>query len=635
LRTAIRCREEQGRQSLRDTGGALIRLPAPDDVCSICRGPTTVRKTYTRGGTTLAHGRFRIRLTERVCATGCRQDGKLHVSRSTELDGLLLPRSTVGYDVMTFVGTERYVHFRQREEIRLSLAKRWGLEISSGEVSALAAKFCVYLAALHQARADRLRSVLAADGGWPMHVDSTGEDGQGTLLVIYCGWRQWVLGAWKIPTERAEAILPRMIETARLFGAPCAVMRDLGRAVIEATKSYIATLPAPIPNLGCHMHLVRDIGKDLLRAAHEGLRALFRRFGIIADLRALARDLGRRLGPGLDEARAGLVSWLEADDAPYLLPSGNHGLATVRALVQWVLDFAADGHDEGFPFDRPWLDLHARCLRACRGAEAFLVRPHDDDPAYQALARLFRIVSTVRSEVPFGRQAAILAARARLLDELRDALRLRLKENGRNPQHAQPSSPALATAELRDIEAGLEELIAALHQRRPDRGPAQDTRQAIDIILDHLERHGPSLHGHQIALPDSLGGGVRVVERTNVILESFFHRIKHGERRRSGRKTLAQDLEHLPPEAALARNLTRADYVNALCGSLDRLPAAFAELDVGNRALSLSARTRKASAAVETVTRSMTSADRKLVRTRQLVRRVEAAAGSRSVRLSA
>jgi len=55
--------------------------------------------------------------------------------------------------------------------------------------------------------------------------------------------------------------------------------------------------------------------------------------------------------------------------------------------------------------------------------------------------------------------------------------------------------------------------------------------------------------------------------------------MKHSERRRSGRKNLTQDLEHLPAAAALAYNLNDADYVSIVCGSLDKLPHAFAELD--------------------------------------------------------
>jgi hypothetical protein len=597
-----------------------------------------VRKTLEHGGTTLAHGSFRVREAETVCASGCIEeadDGKSHglVRRPAQVASLLVPRSTVGYDVMAHVGIERFVRYRQREEIRSDLVTRFGIELSAGEVSALQSRFCVYLKALHEKRAESLRAALAADGGWPMHLDATGEDGQGTLLCIYAGWRGWVLGAWKIPTERADSILPRMTETARLFGSPCAVMRDLGRAVIEASRDFIAQLPAPIPNLGCHMHFVRDVGKDLLGDSHEALRALFRRFEIVADLRTLVRDLRRRLGARVEPGRKQVEAWLEDDRAPLVVPDGEAGLSTVCALAHWTLDYADDGSDEGFPFDRPFYDLYRRCLRVCRATEAFLARARDDARVRKALGRLFGIVSKARAELPFGMQAQILATRARLLDELRGALRLKLKEDGRNTPPPQVLSPDLAARELRNIEAAVRDLTRSLRERRPSRGPAQDLRAAIDLLIDHLERHGPSLFGHLVALPESLGGGFRVVERTNVILESFFHRMKHGERRRSGRKTLTQDLEHLPPEAALAQNLHHADYVQTLCGTLADLPAAFATLDAGHRSRSLPARRAAVVVPAEPVTRSMTIPDRRLVRTDAMAARIRAAADSRSIRL--
>ena len=90
---------------------------------------------------------------------------------------------------------------------------------------------------LHRRSAPKLRAAFENDGGWPLHIDATGEDGRGTLLVAFAGWRRWVLGAWKIPTERADAILPKLQDVTSLFGAPCAIMRDLGRAVTEAAQA--------------------------------------------------------------------------------------------------------------------------------------------------------------------------------------------------------------------------------------------------------------------------------------------------------------------------------------------------------------------------------------------------------------
>ncbi|MGH7645713.1 MAG: hypothetical protein ACREMR_09015 [Gemmatimonadales bacterium] len=593
-----------------------------------------VEKTFRHRGMTLAHGCFEVCEVVHVCARGCRPGGRRVRRRQAGLADILMPRSTVGYDVMTFVGLERFVHHRQREEIRAALRERYDIVLSSGEVSTLGRRFLVYLEALHVRHAADLRAALAADGGWPLHVDATGEDGRGTLLCVYTGWRRWVLGAWKIPTERADAILPRLRAVEARFGAPCAVMRDLGKAVIEAARDFVGKRRIPV--LGCHLHFLKDVGKDLLAGAHDELRALFRRFEVTAHLRALARDLGRRLGADLESAREAVTGWMADPAQGYELPQGQAGLAVVRALAQWVLDFARDGQDEGFPFDLPWLDLYRRCRRACRAAEAFLRAPSDDRNVHQALERFQRIVAGVRSEIPFQRPAATLETRAQLFAELRVALRLRVKPPW-GPQSTAPTDPGADATMLQDIKSSLKALEASLRKRRPERGPAQNTREAIDLLLDHLDRHRRSLFGHVIALPESAGGGVRLVDRTNTILESLFHGIKHGERRRSGRKILTQDLEQLPPAAALACNLTRPDYVATICGSLTELPRAFASLDAADRGRSLPARARAPVAEAsepDVVSRSMPAADRDIIRHEALDARVLQAARSRAPRWS-
>jgi hypothetical protein len=63
------------------------------------------------------------------------------------------------------------------------------------------------------------------------------------------------------------------------------------------------------------------------------------------------------------------------------------------------------------------------------------------------------------------------------------------------------------------------------------------------------------------------------------VSEHFFGQGKHQLRRRLGRAHLARDLEDQPAQAALAANLQQPDYVRLLCGSLDNLSTAFAELD--------------------------------------------------------
>ncbi len=598
--------------------------------CDLCQGQMKVQKSYVHQGKTIEHGSFKVCETVWKCATGCRRPSGAKVTkRADAVVESLLPQSTVGYDVMVFVGLERFLHQRQREEIQAALLDQ-GVAISTGEVSKLSRKFVCYLARLHRSRAAEIKAVLDADGGWPLHVDATGEAGRGTMLVVLAGWRKWVLGSWKISTERADLILPCLRETVRRFGVPCAAMRDLGKAVTPALADLISELKLNIPVLACHQHFLADVGKDLLGPVHADLRGLFRRANVRPKLRALVRDLGRELGTEIEDARQAVLEWQSLADADHRIESGRNGTATVRALAQWVLDFKAQATGLDFPFDRPYLDLYDRSMTALRAINAFLRTAPEDKDVTRLLKRLHRHLELVASEVPFRQVAERLRRRAALFDKLRSVLRV------------VATLPEDETVDdLEQMHEQLDELVASLRKRRPDRGPAQDTREAIDLILQHIDIHGDSLWGHAIRLPNSAGGGIRLVSRTNFLAENFFGGLKHDERRRSGQKNLGDVLEHMPAEAALVRNLVHDDYVNTICGSLADLPKAFAELDWQERETRLSAVSRQNQddegeedlrIVLQVASASLSSADRRVVRTKEMDRRIAAAAGSRAPR---
>ncbi len=603
--------------------------------CQLCGGPTHVQKTIPHQGKTLAHGSFRARETVYVCAARCRHpSGVLASQRAQPLQQLLLPNRSVGYDVLVHVGLERFLHHRQREEIRDALLTEHGLAVSTGSISDLGRLFVEYLRALQEDRSHEFRAALESDGGYPMHIDATGENGRGTLLLAYAGWRHWVLGAWKIPTERSDSILPRLRETVSLYGPPCAIVRDLGRAMIPAAAALVDELPLTIPILSCHLHFLADVGEDLLEPSHAALRKLFRQHKARADLRKLAREIGQKLGGDIAQVREAVQAWQQEEDGEHALPLGKQGgLGVVRALAQWVLDYPGASTGADFPFDRPYLDLYDRCIRVRRAVDAFLRKRHADKAVRRALTRMARILDPVRDEESFTEAVTTLRRQADLFDELRSTLRLHEPDGGRRKP-----KPETSPEELRDIQTAVEDLTLSLRERRPERGPAQDTRQAIDLILAHLDRHGDTLWGHAITLSPSLGGGVRLVDRTNNSLEGFNRALKQGERRRSGRKILSDDFEHLPAEAALVRNLLCPDYVKILCGSLDQLPQAFAELDASKRRSALAARQQSRSASPpdtpEIASASLPKADRPLIRSKAMSSRILAAARSRAPRVS-
>lgn len=602
-----------------------VRAKEPAGPCVLCQGRLKVQKSYVHEGNTLEHGHFKVCETVWECAAGCHHpSGEKVTQRAGAVLGSLLPLSTMGYDVMVYVGLGRFLQHRQREEIQSALCDEHGIAISTGEVSDLSQRFATYVARLHRARSALLAAALEADGGWPLHVDATGEAGRGTMLVVTAGWRRWVLGSWKISTERADLILPCLRETVRRFGPPCAAMRDLGKAMIPALDDLVSELELTIPVLACHQHFVADVGKDLLEPAHAELRRLFRLAKVRPHLRALVRDLGRQLGTDVEKARQAVRDWQALEDAEHRIDGGQGGLAIVRSLAQWTLDFKAAATGLDFPFDRPYLDLYDRCLTALRATDAFLRKTPKDKHVRRALERLHRSLEPVDCQVPFQQIATRLRRRAALVDELRSVLRL-----------AAVAPDDETEQDLTKMRGQLDKLVASLAKRRPTRGPAQDVREAINVILTHIADHGENLWGHAIRLPE--GAGVRLVARTNALAENFFKLVKHDERRRSGRKNLGQDLEHLPAEAAIVRNLEHDDYVRIVCGSLDRLSAAFAELDQIERERKLSGNSPEDQdddlrVILQLASASLSPADRRVVRNEEMGRRIEAAARSRAPR---
>ena len=578
-----------------------------------------VQKTIPRIGLTLAHGHFKAREWVYVCAAKCHwPSGDLVTLRSPCLSEALLPGANIGYDVMVFVGLERFLEHRQRGEIRASAKQKYGVVLSEGEVSHLAVRFTEYLARLHRVRADRLKDALAQDGGWPLHVDATGEAGRGTVLAVLAGWRKWVLGSWKISTERADLILPCLRQVVERFGPPCAIMRDMGKAMTPAVDTLVSELETAVPVLTCHQHFLSDVGKDLLEPSHAELRGLFRRHKVRPKLRELVRELGRELGADIKDARDAVFEQLSQADSVPQIPAGADGIAFIRGFAQWVLDYKADAKGLGFPFDRPYLDFHDRALKAAQAIDTFLANPPADKKARRLLRRMQRYLKPVAAEVPFRQVTKRLRQRAALFDELRDVLR------------AASTLQEIETAEdLDEMRDGLDVFEKALRERRPARGPAQDIREAIDIILDHIETHGPNLFGHDIQLPKTAGGGVRLVARTNNLSENTFGTFKHGERERTGFKNLGHVLETMPSEALLVQNLLKDDYVAILCGAIDKLPAAFAELDRKKRESRLQNEAPPSSEnnpAPILSTSALSREDRRVVRTKEMNRFINDAA---------
>ena len=518
--------------------------------CPECGGTLRIQKSQRRRVITLAHGAFEACEVRKVCGQG---HGRPIGSEA--LRKLVKPGQCYGYDLIVDVALRRYLAGEQREEIRGALLEKHQISLSTGTISALCDRFLSLFEALHIHRAPQLRA--AQEGGYPMHIDATCEQGKGGLFLSMDGWRGWVLWARRVDTEAAEHVAPIVEKTVTLFGNPIAVVRDLGKGGAGAVRTL---REAGIPDLICHYHFLSAVGTQLFDKLHRRLLSMIRAAGIRAKLRALLANLQRyrtvrdgRFGPGC--VRESLL-----------------------ALVLWVVE--GDGTKEApFPFALPHLELVRRCSRAIEQAERWVPAPRTR-PEYRALRHLGYLAPRIQRDRHLLALLESLEERWRRFCELRDVLRL---SNAHLP-HGQPRArsgelPALELLRLEQIKLAVEAYQAELEKDLPpEERNAKRPSSPQGIILKALKCHGAHLFGHPARIGAD-GQIAAVVDRTNNILEQFFGEEKRRLRHRLGRAHLGRDLEQQPAQVALVANLRSAAYVRVLCGSLDHLPAALAALD--------------------------------------------------------
>jgi len=453
------------------------------------------------------------------------------------------------------VGLRRYLGGKQRREIVEELWESKGIELSEATVTRLCDRFLIRLEMLHLLRAPHLRAAL--DGRWSLHIDATCERGYGGLLIGMDGFRGWILESSRIATERGEYIQPLVDEIVELFGDPLATVHDLGEAMATGVRSI---RERGIPDLVCHQHFLNAVGKKLLESAHSRLRTMLQRCRLLGDLRGLLGELQRY-----------------RENASYV---GRFGSGRIRnellAAVLWCIE--GEGHKElPFPFSLHYRDLVRRCQATLLKAESWVPAPRTS-PERKALRRLGSLIRQIDRDHRFADTLRELDERWNAFGELRGILRLSHGEMLRQDVPSRQLDLAVVDHQrLQAIERDIQRYRKQLRQQVPDlaRGPRSNVPEAI--ILRYLDRYGDHLVGHPV-VRDEDGTILAVVHRTNNPPEYFFGDTKQQLRRRVGRAQLRRDMQQQPAQAALAMNLRYPDYVRVLCGSLDNLPAAFADL---------------------------------------------------------
>ena len=198
--------------------------------------PLKVLKTAPRIVVTLHVGKFHARETVRTC------DACHRSFASEELRNLVPSSSNFGYDVLVYVGRALFLRHRHSREVSDELAAQ-DIRISPSEVDYLGKKFIVYLAIAHRRCAPKVKEAMRMKGGYILHLDGMC-DGEGPLLMSGLdSISQIVLGNVKLPSEKADQIVPFLEQIKEWFGDPVASVHDMGTGILKAIATVFPHKP--------------------------------------------------------------------------------------------------------------------------------------------------------------------------------------------------------------------------------------------------------------------------------------------------------------------------------------------------------------------------------------------------------
>lgn len=469
--------------------------------------------------------------------------------KSEALARIVRPRQRFGYDLIVHVGLLRYLKRKQREEICDDLFRKRSIKLSAGTVSNLCNRFLLYLEALHLVRSPHLKAAIQ-EYGYPLHIDATSEHGKGGLFVCMDGFRNWVLCAGKIESESEENLKPFVEKTIELFGDPIGVVRDLG----APGKNAVAFLvQRGVPDFVCHYHFLGAIGRKLFDSPYALLRNLLKQSLIRTDLRQLLKEMKRHRGKAPGCIREDLL-----------------------ALLHWVIE--GDGKkDAMYPFSLPHLEFFQRCQMAMQRADIWVPMPRNQAER-RSLHHLEGLIQQLVKDKLFQEAVGGLEIGWQAFTQARNSLRLTDAELPRgDKRYQQIELPVVEANRLEEIEKQVELYLSELRKIVGNESLKKPSTPH-GIILKYFNKYRNQLFGHPVIIDDN-GTVIAVVQRTNNVDEHFFGNEKQRIRRRVGRAHLGRDLEDQPAQVALAANLRHPDYVRILCGSLEHLHNAFANLD--------------------------------------------------------
>jgi hypothetical protein len=194
--------------------------------------------------------------------------------------------------------------------------------------------------------------------------------------------------------------------------------------------------------------------------------------------------------------------------------------------------------------------------------------------------RLKRILQSPVENLEIMKSIQDLKAMGEVFTELREVLRLEKTDVYKQAKDRKIPDELQVVASLKEETSRFRGIL----NERLDTGFGSDAHaDAFEIILAYFDKYESYLFDHFVTSYDAVSGNItiKLIERSNNIMEKSYRDQKHKIRRRTGAKNLGFIFEHLFPAAAMVVNLENPTYQQTVLMNMTRgdLISQFSTLD--------------------------------------------------------
>ena len=521
----------------------MVRQEPKEKHCPSCQVPLNVRNTRRR---TIVTSNGEQQVT--AVTTHCPEHSETVYRPSTRLTP---PKSKYSFSILIEIGLLRFVEHKQIREIHQQF-KNNGIEIPERTIQNLCLRFLHYIMTVHLESLPKLTTLLKKNGGYVLHIDATTTKGSPGVLLIKDGWSGIRLLAASIGTESAEEIIPHLETIQKNLGNPVAAVRDMGKGIELA---LIEVFP-DVYILTCHYHFLRAVGLRLFDKIYPQFQRRVDKTGIKKTLRKLRKRFRNRK---------------ETEERDKALE-----------LLEYVMAYRKDGNGIAYPFSLPAVDFYKRCEKVRLEVRKIILdraKKNTNSPCLSRLENALNLLQpppAVRGRI--HSEYLKLKARWKWFERIRKVLRYR---NGPVPLNTRGT---LSDKELEKGHKKLDELQTqiTIFINQGDSENDRTLKRVLRGISEMLSERKDELFAPNITVEINGTHKIKQLPRTNNTVEQDFRSLRRHSRRIRGDSDVERSVQRDGPGLAIVKNLDNKNYLRCVYGSLQQMPAKFAEVSMNS-----------------------------------------------------